>query len=668
MDKDNMRAHSAHGGHKGHRSHHENMVADFKLRFKVCIALTIPVLILSPMILSFLGLEGRIAFPGDSIILFLLASVVYFYGGWPFLKGLFTEIRARQPGMMTLIAVAITAAYFYSSVVVFGLPGKVFFWELVTLIDIMLIGHWIEMRSVMGASRALEELVRLLPSEAHLVTDDGSFKDVPVDSLVKGDRFMVKPGEKIPTDGAVVEGATTVNESMLTGESVPVSKKTGDAVVGGAINNEGSITVVVKKVGEETFLAQVVTMVREAQGTKSRSQDLANRAAFWLTIIALTAGTATFVSWLLLGRDLAYAMERMVTVMVITCPHALGLAVPLVVAVSTSLAATSGLLLRNRAAFERSRLIDTVVFDKTGTLTEGLFGVQGIIADNITEEDVLRLAASVESLSEHPIAQGIVAEASAREIVIPPAADFLSVKGKGAQAVVEGRKIMVASPGYLEEKGLHFDEEPLAPHYSEGRTVVFVLEADTILGAIALGDVIRPESVEAVKRLHAMGIRCVMLTGDHSKVAAAVSETLGLDDYFAEVLPDQKAATIRKLMDDGWKIAMTGDGVNDAPALATADLGIAIGAGTDVAVETADVVLVRNDPRDVVAIFNLAKVTYRKMVQNLAWATGYNVIAIPLAAGVLAGRGIVLSPAMGALLMSLSTVVVAVNARMLKTR
>jgi Cu2+-exporting ATPase len=660
----------SHGGkHGGHTSHHEHMVADFKRRFKVSLALTVPVLALSPMIQSFLGIEGRIAFPGDSLALFLLASVVYFYGGWPFLKGLFTEAAARHPGMMTLIAVAITAAYTYSSAVVFGLPGKVFFWELVTLIDIMLLGHWIEMRSVMGASRALEELVRLLPSEAHLVTDDGSVKDVPVDSLVKGDRFLVKPGEKIPTDGSVIEGATTVNESMLTGESVPVSKGAGDAVVGGAINNEGSITVVVEKVGEETFLAQVVAMVREAQETRSRSQDLANRAAFWLTVIALSVGSLTLVVWLLLGQDLAYAMERMVTVMVITCPHALGLAVPLVVAVSTSLAASNGLLLRDRAAFERSRLIDAVVFDKTGTLTKGLFGVQGVIpTGNINEKEILRLASSVESLSEHPIARGIVGEAFTQGITVPRADDFRAVKGKGARAMVEGRKIMVASPGYLEEKGIYFDEEPLTPHYSEGRTVVFVLEGDTPLGAIALGDVIRPESVEAVERLHAMGISCVMLTGDHRSVAAAVSETLGLDDFLAEVLPDQKAAAIRKLMDDGQSVAMTGDGVNDAPALATADLGIAIGAGTDVAVETADVVLVRSDPRDVAAIFELARATYRKMVQNLVWATGYNIFAIPLAAGVLAGKGIILSPAMGALLMSLSTVVVAINARMLKMR
>jgi Cu2+-exporting ATPase len=643
------------------------MVADFKLRFKICLALTVPVLTLSPMIRSFFGIERWVAFPGDSMVLFLLASLVYFYGGWPFLKGLFSEVSSRRPGMMTLIAVAITAAYAYSAVVTFGLPGKVFFWELVTLIDIMLLGHWIEMRSVMGASRALEELVRLLPSEAHLVTDDGSIKVVPVDSLVKGDRFLVKPGEKIPTDGSVIEGATTVNESMLTGESVPVSKGKGDAVVGGAINNEGSITVMVEKVGEETFLSQVVKMVKQAQETRSRSQDLANRAALWLTVIALSVGSLTLVTWLMLGKDLAYAMERMVTVMVITCPHALGLAVPLVVAVSTSLAATNGLLLRDRAAFERSRLIDTVVFDKTGTLTEGLFGVQGIIpSGDIDEMELLRLAASVESLSEHPIARGIVAEANARGSSIARADGFEAVKGKGALASVEGRKIMVASPGHLDEMGLSFDESQLAEHYGEGRTVVFVLDSKKILGAIALGDSVREESGEAIGRLKSMEIKCIMLTGDHKRVAEAVSKTLGMDDFIAEVLPDQKAAKIRELMDEGMSVAMTGDGINDAPALATADLGIAIGAGTDVAVETADVVLVRSDPRDVAAIFELARATYRKMVQNLAWATGYNVFAIPLAAGVLAGKGIVLSPAMGALLMSLSTVVVAINARMLK--
>jgi len=665
------KGHTAHkqsqGHNHGHQDHHRMMVADFKRRFFVSIILTVPVLALSPMIQSFLGIAGTLQFPGYSYFLLLLSTAVYFYGGWPFLKGLTSEVGNGQPGMMTLIAVAITVAYGYSGAVVLGLEGKVFFWELVTLIDIMLLGHWIEMRSVMGASRALDELVRLLPSEAHLVKEDGSTEEVRVDSLKKGDVFLVKPGEKIPTDGTVVEGATTVNEAMLTGESTPVSKAEGNDVVGGALNNEGSISVKVMKTGDETFLSQVVAMVRTAQKSRSRSQDLANRAAFWLTVVALTAGVTTLIAWLLAGREFVFAMERMVTVMVITCPHALGLAVPLVVAVSTSLAATNGLLLRDRAAFERSRNIDAVVFDKTGTLTEGRFGIRGIInLEGGSEEEILNLAAAVENHSEHPIARGIVAEAKKRSLKVPEASEFEAIKGKGARASVNGRTITIGSPGYLKEQGITIEGNELQGHDEKGNTVVFVIEGKKALGAIALGDVIRPESSEALSRLSRMGIRRFMLTGDREEVARTVAGELGLDDYFAEVLPENKADKIRELMDQGMKVAMTGDGVNDAPALATADLGVAIGAGTDVAVETADVVLVRSDPRDVAAIFELARGTYRKMLQNLAWATGYNVIAIPLAAGVLAPKGIILSPAVGALLMSLSTVIVAVNARFLK--
>jgi Cu2+-exporting ATPase len=523
------------------------------------------------------------------------------------------------------------------------------------------------MRSVMGASRALDELVRLLPSEAHLVKENGSTEEIRVDSLEIGDLFLVKPGEKIPTDGTVMDGNTTVNEAMLTGESRPISRGEGDEVVGGALNNEGSITVKVGKTGDETFLSQVVAMVRTAQESRSRSQDLANRAAFWLTVVALTAGALTLAAWLLAGREFVFAMERMVTVMVITCPHALGLAVPLVVAVSTSLAATRGLLLRDRAAFERSRNIDAVVFDKTGTLTEGRFGVREIILfDDEDEEHILRLAAAAEKHSEHPIARGIVAEATHRKLEIMEASDFEALKGKGARASVDGRSITIGSRGYLKEQGIAIDEDRLRDHNEKGHTVVFVLDGKKPLGAIALGDVVRPESSEALSRLSAMGIRSFMLTGDREEVARAVAAELGLDDYFAEVLPENKADKVQELMDQGMKVAMTGDGVNDAPALATADLGVAIGAGTDVAVETADVVLVRSDPRDVAAIVELARSTYRKMLQNLAWATGYNVIAIPLAGGVLASRGIVLSPAAGALLMSLSTVIVAVNARFLR--
>ena len=655
-----------HSAHTGHASHHEHMVQDFKRRFWVSLILTIPVLFLSPAIQAFLKLRNTLAFPRDQYVLLAFASAIYFYGGWPFLKGMVREIRNKRPGMMTLIALAISVSYVYSTVVILGLEGKVFFWELATLIDIMLVGHWIEMRSIMGASRALEELVKLMPSTAHRLKPDGSIEDVPVESLQKGDLVVVKPGEKFPTDGVVTDGRSTANEALLTGEARPVAKTKGDTVIGGAINGDGSITMRVEKVGEETFLAQVVSMVRSAQASKSRTQDLADRVAMWLTIIAITAGLITLIIWLSVRGEFAFAIERMVTVMVITCPHALGLAIPLVVAVSTSLAAARGLLIRNRTAFEQARLIDAVVFDKTGTLTEGKFGVQAVIPySTLPETEILRLAAGLESLSEHPIAAGILKAAEEQSLSIPKASDFQAVKGKGVEGKVDGRKVAVVSPGYLTERSIQYDEGSLSEHYAQGRTVVFVLVEDQLVGAIALGDTIKPDAKTAVATLHSMGIQCIMLTGDKKEVAQKVSQTLGLDDFFAEVLPDQKAAKIKELQNRGLKVAMTGDGINDAPALATADVGIAIGAGTDVAVETADVILVRSNPSDVASIFVLAKATYRKMVQNLLWATGYNVIAIPLAAGALATWGIILSPAMGAVLMSLSTVIVAINARML---
>jgi len=658
-----------HGGAQGHGSHHEHMVRDFRKRFYVSILLTIPVLALSPAIQSFLGLDRVLVFPGSGYLLLAFAMAIYVYGGWPFLTGMVGEIRKKQPGMMTLIALAITVAFVYSGVVVIGLSGKIFFWELATLIDIMLLGHWIEMRSVMGASRALEELVRLMPSSAHKLGEGGNMEEVPVDSLKKGDLVIVKPGEKFPTDGIVTAGRTSANESLLTGESRPVNKGEGDQVIGGAINGEGSVTVRVEKVGDETFLSQVVSMVRKAQESKSRTQDLANRVAMWLTLVAIVSGTVTLAVWLTLRGDFAFAVERMVTVMVITCPHALGLAVPLVVAVSTAIAAKRGLLIRNRTAFEQARLIDVVVFDKTGTLTEGRFGVRAVIPfSEFKEDEILRLAAGVESLSEHPIAAGIVRAAEERSLMLTRATDFRASKGKGVSGTVNGRLVEVVSPGRLVELDIEYDPEALREHYSQGRTVVFVLVDGHLSGAVALGDTIRPEAEHAVTMLHSMGIKCMMLTGDKWEVAEAVSRTLGLDDFFAEVLPDQKVEKIRELQTGGLKVAMTGDGVNDAPALATADVGVAIGAGTDVAVETADVVLVRSNPADAASIFVLARATYRKMVQNLLWATGYNTIAIPLAAGVLAAQGVILSPAAGAALMTLSTIVVAINARSLSIK
>ncbi|WP_363315433.1 heavy metal translocating P-type ATPase [Thermosulfurimonas sp.] len=650
------------GGHTGHAAHHSHMIADFRRRFWVSLFLTLPILFLSPMLRKLLGLSA-LAFPGDRYLLFGLASAVYFYGGWPFLKGFFSELGERRPGMMTLIAVAITTAYGYSTLVTFGLPGKVFFWELATLIDIMLLGHWIEMRSVLGASRALEELARLMPSTAHRLLPDGGTEEIPLEHLRPGDRVLVRPGEKIPADGRVLEGQSAVNEAMLTGESRPVEKKPGDEVIGGAINGEGSLVVEITRTGAESFLSQVIELVRQAQESKSRTQDLANRAAFWLTLIALSGGAITFlVWWAVMRKDLAFALERTVTVMVITCPHALGLAVPLVVAVSTALAAKRGLLIRNRAAFERARNLTAVVFDKTGTLTEGRFGVTRVLSwEGFSPEEVLRLAASVETHSEHPIARA-VAEASPQT---DPVEDFKALPGRGARARVSGREVLVVSPGYLREKGLNPPEEALKLS-AQGQTVIFVLVEGKLVGAIGLSDRVRPESREAVAALKARGIKCFMLTGDNARVARTVAEELGLDEFFAEVLPQEKAEKIREVKARGEIVAMTGDGVNDAPALAEADVGIAIGAGTEVAIETADIVLVRNNPGDVVTIIDLARATYRKMIQNLFWATGYNAVAIPLAAGVLYKYGVLLSPAMGAVLMSLSTVIVALNARRLR--
>ncbi len=645
------------------------MVADFRRRLWVSLVLTLPVLTTSHMIQQFLGLRDALAFPGDRYVGFGFASAVYFYGGWPFFTGFVDEVRARLPGMMTLVALAITVAYAYSTLVVFGLPGDVFFWETATLIDIMLLGHWLEMRSVLGASRALEQLVRLLPADAHRLRPDGGSEDVPVAALRPGDRVLVKPGERIPTDGEISDGRTTVDQALLTGESRPVEKGPGDAVIGGAVNGESAVTTRVTRTGADTYLAQVIELVRQAQETRSRTQDLADRAALWLTIIALSAGAATFVAWLTAGRELYFALERTVTVMVIACPHALGLAVPLVIAVSTTLAARRGLLIRDRSAFERAHELDAIVFDKTGTLTEGRFGVTDVVAlDGRSEADVLRLAGAIESRSEHPIAAGIVRAVAERALRYPAPAEVTAIPGKGARGIVEGTEVKVVSPGYVRELGLGPRESggQIQRLLDQGKTVVYVVADGKVIGAVALADVIREESRDAVRRLQRRGIKTIMLTGDSAAVADWVAQELGLDEYVAEVLPDQKATRIRDLKARGLTVAMVGDGVNDAPALVEADVGIAIGAGTDVAIESADIVLVRSDPRDVAAIVELARATYRKMVQNLWWATGYNAVALPLAAGALYGvAGVLLSPALGAVLMSASTVIVALNAQLL---
>jgi Cu2+-exporting ATPase len=642
------------------------MIADFRRRFWASLALTVPVLALSPGLWELFGLAPPIQFPGDRYVLFAGASAVYFYGGWPFLRGTIQELGRRQPGMMVLIGVAITAAYVYSSAVTFGFAGMGFYWELATLIDIMLLGHWIEMRSVMGASGALEALVRLLPAEAHRLKADGASEEVPVAEIRPGDRVLVRPGERVPTDGIIVAGQTSLDESMLTGESRPIEKGEGAEVIGGAVNGEGAITIEIRKTGAQTYLAQVMDMVRRAQESRSRTQDLANRAAVWLTAIALGGGALTFAAWLLIGGGVEFAITRAVTVMVISCPHALGLAVPLVVAVSTSLSASHGLLIRDRAAFEHARNLQAVVFDKTGTLTEGRFGVSAIVPlADLPEEECLRLAAALESQSEHPIARGVMRATQERGVAIPAVADFRNLTGRGAQARVEGRDIKVVSPGYLRSERLEVNDARLDKLAGEGKTLVYLLVDGKPAAAIALADVVRPESRAAIARLRDMGVQCMMLTGDSRAVANTVAAELDLDDAFAEVLPEQKAEKIKEVQARGLTVAMVGDGVNDAPALTQSDLGIAIGAGTDVAMESADIVLVRSDPRDVAAILGLARATYGKMVQNLLWATGYNAVAIPLAAGVAASWGVLLTPAVGAVLMSASTVIVAINARLL---
>jgi len=642
--------------------HHAHHVAEFKRRFWASLALTVPILLLSEMIQMWFGLEW-LKIPFQKEVLSLLSLIVYFYGGWPFLKGLADEVKAKQPGMMTLIGAAISVAMFYSLGTVFAFSGKDFYWELATLIDVMLLGHWVEAKSVMGASMALEELVRIMPTTAHLIKN-GEIVDVPTTQLQKGDVVLVRPGEKIPSDGVVVEGESSVNEALLTGESKPVSKTVGDRVVGGAINGEGVLKVQVERIGEETYLAQVIKLVKQAQESRSRTQDLANRAAALLFYVALAAGIIAFIAWsFLAGSDVA--LERAVTVLVIACPHALGLAIPLVVALSTSITAKNGILIRDRRAFEMVKDVDAVVFDKTGTLTVGRFGVTDIVSYT-PENRFLGLAAAVELNSEHVIAKAIVEYAKNKEVRIPQAKEFKALPGRGAYGKVGKSEVYVGSVNLLDELGMSLNDPKIAELQKQGKTVVFVVVDGELAGAIALADMIRKESYEAVRELKKRGVKVYMLTGDSEEVASWVAKELGIDNYFARILPDKKAEKIKLLKDEGYRVAMVGDGVNDAPALVTADVGIAIGAGTDVAIESADIILVRNDPRDVVKAIDISRKTYAKMVQNLWWAAGYNTVTIPLAAGVLAGYGVSLPPAVGAVIMSLSTVIVALNSQTLK--
>jgi P-type Cu2+ transporter len=666
MDHSKM-DHGDHGaipmGMAGH-DHHKMMIADFKKRFWVTLILTFPILFFSPMIQEFFGYQFLL--PGNPYILFGLSTVVYFFGGWPFLKGFWSEIKKGAPGMMTLISMAISVAYFYSSATVFGLDGVDFFWELATLIVIMLLGHWIEMKSVLGASKALQLLVSMMPAEAHRVKGD-TIEDIALEDLLKNDVILIKPGEKVPADGIINEGSSYLNESMLTGESKPVKKEVNDKVIGGSVNGNSTLKVRVEHTGKDSYLNKVITMVEEAQKTKSKMQNLSDRAAKWLTYIALAIGFGTLAVWLFLGFPFVYALERMVTVMVIACPHALGLAIPLVVAISTAVSAQNGLLIRNRTAFEESRKISVLLFDKTGTLTKGDFGVTRIesVNQSYTTQDILRLSSALEQSSEHPIAVGILKKVKEDNITIPNLEKFNAITGKGVEAIVEGKQVKVVSPGFLREQNIAIPDDA----YSDAaETVVFILIEGALAGYIALSDEIRPEAAEAIKIFKKNNIKVLMATGDNEKTAKAVSDKLGLDGYYSEVLPHQKVEIVERLQASGEFVAMTGDGVNDAPALAKANVGIAVGSGTDVAAETADIILVNSNPQDIANLILFGKATYNKMIQNLIWATGYNVVAIPLAAGVLYSSGFVLGPAVGAVFMSLSTIIVAINAQLLKRK
>jgi Cu2+-exporting ATPase len=641
----------------------------FRDKFWISVLLTVPTLVWGHMLQHALGYTAP-HFPGSEWIPAIFGTAVFVYGGRVFIQCAIRELKDRLPGMMTLIALAISVAFVFSVVVTLGFPGMPLWEELATLVTIMLLGHWIEMRSISQAQGALQQLAKLLPSTATRIVGDRT-EEVPLDALREGDIVLVRPGERIPADGVVVQGSSAVNESMITGESRPVEKREGDKVIAGTINGAGSLRIKVTAAGERTALAGIMRLVEQAQMSRSRAQALADRAAFVLTLVALGSGLLTLLAWLVLrSSDPAFAIERFVTVLVIACPHALGLAIPLVIAISTTLAARSGLLVRNRRGLEEARNLNVVVFDKTGTLTTGAFGVVEIATvDGVTQEEALRLAAAVEADSEHSIAQGIVRTAKERGIEVRSAEAFQALAGKGAKARVDGRDLYIGGPAMISARSLEVPAQlrELSERTAQrGQASIYLANDRGVLAAFAVADVVRPESKDAVRALHDRGIEVVMMTGDARAVAQAVASELGIRTVFAEVLPEQKASRIEELKRTGKRVGMVGDGVNDAPALVAADVGIAIGAGTDVAVEAGDIVLVRNDPRDVPRIIDLSKASYRKMIQNLWWAAGYNIVAIPLAAGVLASRGVLLSPAIGAVLMSASTVIVAINAQLLR--
>lgn len=655
--------HSNHKNSDSHDKHAGHNVADFWKRFIICTIISIPVLVLSHMVQQWLGFE--LVFPGDKYVLAILSTFIFFYGGYPFLKGLYDEVKDNAIGMMTLIGVAISVAWAYSVAITFGLKGMDFYWEMATLIDIMLIGHYFEMKSVMGASRSLELLVKMMPSTAHHLVD-GEIHEMSVGDLKIGDMIRVKPGEKVPVDGIVTDGESYLDESMLTGESQPVKKEKDSKVIGGAVNGNGSLTIKVESTGKDNYLNKVIKLVEDAQKVKSKTQNFADRAAKVLTFVALGGGVITLVVWLLLGFPFVFALERMVTVMVISCPHALGLAVPLVVAISTSISAQKGLLIRNRTAFENARLITTIIFDKTGTLTKGSHELQEVkvLDSNFDENGLLRLASGIEQHSEHYIAAGLMRKVKELNIEIPTSDKFKYLPGKGLEGIIEGKNIKVVGPNYLKEQNINITDN----EDEFTGTVVYMLIEKEVVGYFTFSDQIRESSFEAIQILKEAGIKNLLLTGDNEKVAEKVSNELKMDGFLANVLPHEKLEKVKELQEKNEFVAMTGDGVNDAPALAQADVGIAVGSGTDVAAETADIILVNSDPKDIANLILFGKATYNKMIQNLWWAAGYNILAIPLAAGVLYQWNIMLSPAVGAVLMSLSTIVVAINAQLLKVK
>ncbi|MBP9140851.1 MAG: heavy metal translocating P-type ATPase [Chitinophagales bacterium] len=667
----NHHGHHHHHDHKEHSHHSENNydkheghhTHDFLKRFWVSLIITVPILLLSHMIQEWLGFS--ISFPGGKYVLLSLGTIIYIYGGMPFLKGMAGEIKAKAIGMMTLVGIAISVAYIYSVAVVFGLPGMDFFWELATLIVIMLLGHWLEMRSTMAASKALQSLVALLPNDV-TVERNGEAIKIKLEALKNGETIIIKPGEKIPADGLVIDGVSYVNESMLTGESVPVKKEADGKVIAGAINGEGALRVTTTGVGKDSYLNKVINLVQDAQAAKSNTQNLADKVAKWLTFIAIAVGVATFIYWYGSIEDIAFALERMVTVMVTACPHALGVAIPLVVAISTTLSATNGLLIRNRTAFETTRKLSTIIFDKTGTLTKGSHAIEKVIplTDKYSADEIIQYAAAVQQYSEHHIAKGILKTLKERNLELWKSENFSYMAGIGVKAVVNGKEVVAAGPNYFKQNNLTEPETPKEINQNI-ETVNYVFIDNEVIGIITLADSIREGSQQAIDELKKMNIKSILLTGDNEKIAAAVSKQLGMDGFIANVLPHEKQEKVKEYQAKGEIVAMTGDGVNDAPALAQADVGIAVGSGTDVAAETADIILVNSDPRDVVKMIDFGKRTYKKMVQNLLWAVGYNVIAIPLAAGILYPN-FILSPAMGAVLMSVSTIVVAINASLLK--